>query len=71
MKIKDFTIQFEKDEFKTSILNIITHDMSQKFNGEVAVIETEAGTTVTIKGEQDFDKIREIMGVIRYWRNVQ
>ena len=71
MKIKDFTIQFEKDEFKPAIQDILTHDISRKFDSGVVVTTLEACTTITIKGDQDFDKIREVIGLFKYWQNVQ
>lgn len=72
MKIKDFTITFEADEFKDdNILNIITFDITRRTNKDLIVEKTDKQTKVTIPGEEDFNQINDIIGMIKYWKNVQ
>ena len=72
MKIKDFTITFEADEFKdNNILNIITFDITRRTNKDLIVEKTDKQTKVTIPGEEDFTQITDIIGMIKYWKNVQ
>ena len=71
MKIKDFTIAFEAGEFKDNILDIITFDIKRRTDRDLAVKKTENQTKVTIPGEVDFNQINDIIGMIKYWKNVQ
>lgn len=72
MKIKDFTITFEADEFKdNNILNIITFEITRRTDKDLIVEKTDKQTKVTIPGEVDFNQITDIIGMIKYWKNVQ
>ena len=71
MKIKDFTITFEAGEFKDNILDIITFDTKRRTNRDLIVEKTDNQTKVTIPGEVDFIQITDILGMIKYWKNVQ
>ena len=71
MKIKDFTITFEADEFKDNVLDIITFDIKRRTNKDLIVEKTDKQTKVTVPGEEDFQRITDILGVIKYWKNVQ
>lgn len=71
MKIKDFTITFEPGEFKDNVLDIITFDIKQRTNRDLVIEKTDNQTTVTAPGEVDFHLITGILGMIKYWKNVQ
>lgn len=71
MKIKDFTIAFEAGEFKDNILEIVIFDIKRRTNKDLAVEKTDNQTKVTIPGEEDFNQINDIIGMIKYWKNVQ
>lgn len=71
MKIKDFTIAFEASEFKDNVKDIITFDIKRLTNRDLIVEKTDNRTKVTIPGEVDFNQITEILGMIKYWKNVQ
>lgn len=71
MKIKDFTIAFEAGEFKDDVLEIITFDIKRRTNRDIGIEKTDNQTKVTIPGEVDFIQITDIIGMIKYWKNVQ
>ena len=71
MKIKDFTITFEEGEFKDNVLDIITFDIKRRTNRDLVIEKTDNRITVTIPGEVDFNQINDIIGMIKYWKNVQ
>jgi hypothetical protein len=71
MKIKDFTIEFEAGEFKDNVLDIITFDIKRRTNRDLGIEKTDNQITVTIPGEVDFIQITDIIGMIKYWKNVQ
>lgn len=72
MKIKDFTITFEAGEFNDkNILDIITFDITRRTNKDLVIEKTDKQTKVTIPGEEDFNQINDIIGMIKYWKNVQ
>ena len=71
MKIKDFTIAFEAGEFKDNIFEIVIFDIKRRTNKDLAVEKTDKQTKVTIPGEVDFNQINDIIGMIKYWKNVQ
>ncbi len=71
MKIKDFTIEFEAGEFKDHVMDIITFNIKRRANRDLVIEKTDNQTTVTIPGEVDFIQITDIIGMIKYWKNVQ
>lgn len=71
MKIKDFTIAFEAGEFKDDILEIITFNIQQRTKRDLVIEKTDNRITVTAPGEVDFHLIEGILGMIKYWKNVQ
>ena len=71
MKIKDFTIAFEAGEFKDNVLEIITFNIKQRTKRDLVIEKTDDRITVTIPGEVDFIQITDIIGMIKYWKNVQ
>lgn len=71
MKIKDFTIIFEAGEFEDkNVLNIITFDITRRTDKDLIVEKSDKQTKVTIPGEEDFNQITDILGLIKYWKNV-
>ena len=71
MKVKDFTIIFEAGAFKDGIMDIITFDIKQRTNRDLNVEKIGDRIQVTVPGEEDLKRITEIIGMIKYWKNVQ
>lgn len=71
MKVKDFTIILEAGVFKDGIMDIITFDIKQRTNRDLNVEKIGDRIQVTVPGEEDLKRITEIIGMIKYWKNVQ
>lgn len=71
MKVKDFTIIFEAGVFKDNIMDIITFDIKRRTNRDIIVEKIGNRMQVTVPGEEDLKQITEIIGMIKYWKNVQ
>lgn len=71
MKVKDFTIIFEAGVFRDDIMDIITFDIKQRTNRDIVVEKIGNRMQVTVPGEEDLKQITDIIGMIKYWKNVQ
>lgn len=71
MKVKDFTIIFEAGVFRDDIMDIITFDIKQRTNRDIVFEKIGNRMQVTVPGEEDLKQITDIIGMIKYWKNVQ
>lgn len=71
MKVKDFTIIFEAGVFKDNVMDIIQFDIKRRTNRDLIVEKIGNRMQVTVPGEEDLQKITDIIRMIKYWKNVQ